>query len=443
MNFFGRGRQGLDVLRRLVGRARHGSERAVDGDEQRKLGRQQLQQQAVGIAVHRRVRVSHAPQSYELARVVQRHEHLRPRCLTPRHHDLVPRQAASHDRAAQAHRLPCEPGVRVEAERGARLRGGVGQQLHLTRPRVVPRESHLLPGHELPGELLHPRKAARQTHVRGDRLRQALDQLQLVGVDAQPEHVQAAAGPDRERSRQHQVPPAGQPRVREGEPCEGQGGRHEVDDRLPSQGEPRVHPGDGLAQRQIEVERAVHDDRQQRDHDDEGSHIVRRQRGGARLPAQLRVQEPDQRAARGEVSGVPQRRPQGNPSQHQVAYEHRERGDHGGERPAAVEDRVQHHAHGVRGEPVAREGDAETAAQRGNGDEGGGDEGQVFAGRRVAGRIRDEAAAEAGQPGQRHQDADDARRRGREPREEMHKLCRASSGTWRGVSSATIVYICG
>src|SRR6202165_4313406 len=55
VDFLGRGSQGLDVLRRLVGGARHRPQRAVDRDHERELRREQLQQLAVRRAVHRRV----------------------------------------------------------------------------------------------------------------------------------------------------------------------------------------------------------------------------------------------------------------------------------------------------------------------------------------------------------------------------------------------------
>ena len=60
--------------------------------------------------------------------------------------------------------------------------------------RVVPRESHLFPRHESAGELLDAAEATREADPPGDSLGQLLDELQLVGTDRAPQHVQGERG---------------------------------------------------------------------------------------------------------------------------------------------------------------------------------------------------------------------------------------------------------
>src|SRR5712664_2877880 len=95
-----RGRERLHVLRRLIGRAGHGAEGTIDRNHERELRRQQLQELAVRLAVHRGVGVPDAPEADELARMVERDEQLRTGRFAARHHDLISREAVRYDGAA-------------------------------------------------------------------------------------------------------------------------------------------------------------------------------------------------------------------------------------------------------------------------------------------------------------------------------------------------------
>src|SRR5437763_16007306 len=101
-----------------------------------------------------------APQPHQLAGVIQWHQHLGARGLGARNDDLISREPVRNYWSPQPQRLAGETGVRVEAERRTGLRRGVGDQLHLTGPRIITGESHLLPRDELARELLQPRKAS-------------------------------------------------------------------------------------------------------------------------------------------------------------------------------------------------------------------------------------------------------------------------------------------
>src|SRR5207245_8188569 len=83
---------------------------------ERELGREQREHVAIRVAVQRRIGVAHAPQADELARVIQRHQHLGAGLLRRQDH-LLARQGVRHDRPAPPDGLASEPRVRVEPER--------------------------------------------------------------------------------------------------------------------------------------------------------------------------------------------------------------------------------------------------------------------------------------------------------------------------------------
>src|SRR2546426_7856039 len=62
-------------------------------------------------------RSAHAPQADELARVIERHQHLGAGLLRRRQDHLLARQGVRHDRPAPPDGLAGEPRVRVEPER--------------------------------------------------------------------------------------------------------------------------------------------------------------------------------------------------------------------------------------------------------------------------------------------------------------------------------------
>src|SRR5438309_2801255 len=202
-------RQALHVLRDLLGGPHYGLHGAVEREHQSELGSEQVEDLAVRLPVHLRVRMPHAPQAHQLARVVQRHEHLGPRCLPTGKHDLVALQPVRDDRPPGAHRLPGEPGVGVEAQRPPARGAGVHHQLHLAALRVVAGEAHLLPRHETAGQLLEAREAAGDVDVCRQRLGQPLHQVELVGAHAHAEDVNAAERGRGEEDRSVAIAPVG------------------------------------------------------------------------------------------------------------------------------------------------------------------------------------------------------------------------------------------
>ena len=274
-----------------------------------------------------------------------------------------------HDGATQPHRLAGQSRVGVEAELRLPARGGVGDQLHLVGAGIVPREAHLLPRHEAPGELLDTGEAARQRDVRRDDLGQSLDQRELVGAHAQPDDVGARRrrrGEDRTHCEHFD---RAEPRVDEAQPGERQRGGAAVHDRLPPRREPRVHPGERAAERELEIEGGVDDDGQEHEQDGECRKVRRCERVAAAGAAQPLVRGADDRRTGREMGGVAQRRSRRQSPQHQVAGSHRHGGHQGRARPPAVEHGENHDAEDVGGEAVPRERDPVAARQRAYHDE--------------------------------------------------------------------------
>ncbi len=81
-----------------------------------------------------------------------------------------------------------------------------------------------------------------------------------------------------------------------------------VYDRFPARREPRVHPGERAAERELEVEGGVDDHRQEGEQCDERPEIGRVERVRARDAAQSVVHEADHGGAGREVGGVAEHR---------------------------------------------------------------------------------------------------------------------------------------
>src|SRR5439155_19107757 len=109
---------------------------------------------AVGLAIHRGVGVPHAPEPDQLAGVIERDEHFGARRLGTRDDNLILGEAVRDDGAAQSQRFAGETGIGIEAEYRARLRRGIGDELHLPGAGVVAVKSHLFTWHDLAGQLL-------------------------------------------------------------------------------------------------------------------------------------------------------------------------------------------------------------------------------------------------------------------------------------------------
>jgi len=176
----------------------------------------------------------------------------------------------------------------------------------------------------------------------------------------------------------------------------------EIDDRLPAQGEPRVYPGDRLAKRQLEIERAVHDDGQQDDRDRDGADVIDGERRRSRGTADARVRQADERRSRGEVRGIDERGAYREAAEQHVADEHRERRHDRGECPAPIENGEQHHADHIGGETVAGERDAVPAGECRDEDQQRARERKILAyGHRALGE-GDERRAETDESGERN-----------------------------------------
>ena len=343
VNLLRRGGQCLHVLRRLIGRAGHRTQRTIDRHHERELRREQLQELAIRLTVHGGIRVPDAPETDELTRVVERDEHFRARRLAARHYDLISRESMRHEGAAQPQRFTSEAGVGIESERGGtRLRCRVGDQLHLTRAGIIASKSHLFPGDEPAHQLLHALEAVTQRELCGDHLGEPLNQMQLVGPHAQTQHTETAPGRERQRADEQRARTARKRCVHHREPAQCQGGGHEVDDRFPPQREPGVHPRDRLTEGELQIERAVHDHGQHDDRERDHPGVVGGQCRNSGRSAQAGVHESHERGSCRQMRRVPQRRAEREAAQQYVTDQHREWRDDRGERPAMVEDPEQH-----------------------------------------------------------------------------------------------------
>ncbi len=343
VNLLRRGGQCLHVLRRLIGRAGHRSQRTIDRHHERELRREQLQELAIRLTVHGRIGVPDAPETDELTRVVERDEHFRARRFAARQYDLIWREPMRHEGAAQPQRFTREARVGIEAERrGPWLRCRVGDKLHLTRARIVASKSHLFPGDELPRQLLHSLEAVTQGQLCRDHLGEPLNQMELVGPHAQAQHTETAPGRERQRADEQGARTARNRCVYNREPAQRQGGGYEVDDRFPPQGEPGIDPRDRLTQSELQVERAVHDHRQHHDRECDDPRIVGGKCRHSRRSAQAGVHQSHERGSCRQMRRVPQRRAEREAAQQHVPDQHREGRDDRGKRPATVEDPEQH-----------------------------------------------------------------------------------------------------
>ena len=224
--------------------------------------------------------------------------------------------------------------------------------------------------------------------------------------------------------------------MNETQPPEGEQRGAGVHRALPARGEPQVDPGARGTQRELEVERSVDDDGQYEQHGGEGRQVVGAERVRAERAPEPRVQQAGQRRAGGEVCGVAEPGARRQAPKQQVAGQQGERRQERREGPAPVEQGVRDHAKDIGGEAVAGEGDAVAARERAHDGERQqlrceprprpGSAGPVYKRRpanRDDGPEPDERAREQG-------------RRRLDAREGTH-AARASSGVWRGVSSAT------
>ena len=91
--------------------------------------------------------------------------------------------------------------------------------------------------------------------------------MQLVRAHPESQHLETACGGDHQSDEQQRARSNGNApaHVHDRQPRERQRRRREIDDRFPPQREPRIDPRDRLAERQLQVERAVHDERQHHD----------------------------------------------------------------------------------------------------------------------------------------------------------------------------------
>ena len=341
--------------------------------------------------------------------MIQRHQHLGAGLFRRRQDHLLARQRVRHDRPAPPDGLAREPCVRVEPERRppplspSPAGRGVRDQFHLIRAGVVAREPHLLPGHEPPCELLNTGEALGQADVRRDRLRQALDQRQLVRPHRAADHRGAHHRRDRQHASHGKRVAGFEPRVRQPEPHEGEPGGAGVHDRLPARGEPRVDPGQRTAQRKLEVIRRVDGRRQHRQENCQRGEIRRGEGARPHDAAQPLVHETGHGAPGREVRRVAKGRSGRQAAQPQVPDQHRERRDQERERPAMVEDGVSHDAQDVRGEPVAGKGNPVAPRQRPDHDEGEDLRRHVRDQRRPPGSVCRDRSTDRGHRAQRHE----------------------------------------
>ena len=363
--------QGLDVGTGAIRRPDHRLNRALDREHQRELWRQQRQHVTIGIAVHARIGVSDAPKAHQLSGVIQRDQHLRAGCFPPGHDHLLGGERTGDDRPPQPHGLAGESGIGVEAKlAGAAVaRGRVGDELHFVRPRVVPREAHVFPRDQPAGELLDSWEALRQADVPRDRLRQALNEAELIGSYASPNHRYARDRGARDCGADHEECARLEPRVREREARERQARRASVHDGFPSRGECGVDPGEATPEGELDVEGAVHHAGQHDEEHGQRHQVARGQRLGTRAPTEAGIGEARNRRAHREVRGVVERCRHGQTAQREVACDHRQRREQDAEGPATVEDGVCGDAEDERGESIARKRDAVATGQRPDHDE--------------------------------------------------------------------------
>jgi hypothetical protein len=218
--------------------------------------------------------------------------------------------------------------------------------------------------------------------------------------------------------------------VRQAEPPQREHGRRQVDDRLPPDGERRVHPRERAAESELEVEGGVHDQRQQHQERDEGEQVRGGQRRPSRRATQCAIREPDERGARGEVRRVHQGGAHRQAPQENVAEDHREGRDQGGEGPPAIEDREDHRAEHVGGEAVARQRDAVAAGEGADDDEREGRQPEARTRGIPPGAVREErpAGGERGADGDGH--LDEPRGRPEQPRGRAHATGSGTTGAW-------------
>ncbi len=165
----------------------------------------------------------------------------------------------------------------------------------------------MLPWDEPAGELLNPWEALRQANVPRDRLRQALNERELVGVYASPNHRRARDCDAHDCGADHEESARVEPRVHEREARECQTRRAGVHDGFPPRGECGVDPGEATAEGELDVEGAVHHAGQQDEEHDQGHEVARGQRLGTRGPTEARIGEPRNGRAQREVRGVVER----------------------------------------------------------------------------------------------------------------------------------------
>src|SRR6266516_3337774 len=272
---------------------------------------------AVGVVVHAGIRVTYTPKAHQLPGVIQRDQDLRAGRFPAGLDHLLGRESVRHDWPPSPHGFAGESGIGVEANLvgAAMARRGVRDELHFVRPRVVAREAHVLPWNQPPGQLLNPWEALRQTDVPRDRLRQALNERELVGVNTPPDDRHARDRGAHEHDADDEKPDHVDARVCEGEAGEGQTHRAGVHDGLPPRGERGVHPGEGAPECERDVEGAVHDAGQEDAECDEGHEVARGERLRTRCPAEPGIREPRQGRARREVRGDAERRRHGQTAQ--------------------------------------------------------------------------------------------------------------------------------
>ena len=292
---------------------------------------------------------------------MERDEDLRSRLLALRQDHHRPRVHVGHYGPAGPDRFAHQSRVGVEPERlvGAR----VGQELDLVRRCEVAADPHVLPRHQLAGELLEPGEALLDAHVCRNCTGQSLHELELVGPDRgldhppdEPRGSYQCGGDERRGARPDVGRGDGDPPHRESRA----GGVHHA---LPAQRELHVGARQHAGEPQLRVERGVGQDRRGKDRDGKGEKIVGRDGRGAQASAQRVVGEPDQPDRQHDVAQRHQALPDRSPPEQHVPTGNADRAHQDRERPSPEQEGDEGDAHDERGESLAGEGYAEPPAQ--------------------------------------------------------------------------------
>jgi hypothetical protein len=175
----------LGVGRGLVRRFRDRAHQRAEGERERQLRREQIEEVSVRRPVDPGVVVPYAPDADEVRAVKQRQHDLGADLLAVAEHRAGVGGIREGGRSSA-------DGLRGDAQIGAEAppgrQPGVCQQLHHLRPGIEAGESHVGPGNEMVRQLADAREAALDAHLGGDGAREAMDLVQLVRAHRRGDH---------------------------------------------------------------------------------------------------------------------------------------------------------------------------------------------------------------------------------------------------------------